>query len=75
MDRVFDDLYEKGLAVGMPEIRTDGVFFRYRDEKFEFPSSILNEKHGGRNIVRYDGLLYLASVKKLRALAKKEKHG
>jgi len=37
------DCYEKGLAVGESRILTDTIFFRFKDETFEFPSGqVLN---------------------------------
>ena len=69
---MLDSLYKRGLAGGLPEIGTDSVFFRFKDETFEFPSYlILNAEHKGKRIVKFDGSCYIAKVERLRELKQK----
>lgn len=71
---MLDILYKKGLAGGLPNIKSDAVIFRFKDEVFEFPSYfILNAEKKGKSVVRFDGVCYVAKVKDLREL--RTKHG
>ena len=66
---MLDRLYKRGLAGGLPVIKTDMICFRFRDEVFELPTyEILNHRP---KIVRYDGVCYVAKVKDLRRFKKK----
>ena len=59
----------RGYAYGLPQIKTDTIFFRAGDETWEFPAfEVLG--HNGKRIARYDGIAYVAKIKDLR---KKEK--
>ena len=70
---MLDSLYKRGLAGGLPQIETDSVFFRYKDETFEFPSYfILNAEHEGKRIVKFDQVCYVAKVERLRELKGKQ---
>ena len=64
------EAFDKGLAVGIQQIRNDSIFFRFKDETFEFPAG---EVLGYRGIAKYNGSYYEAKVSALRRL--KEKHG
>ena len=60
------EYFSKGLAVCAPNIVNDTIYFKFRDEEFEFPSYLAN------NLVTYNNSSYdSAPVKKLRALEKK----
>ena len=60
-----------GIAIGIPDIRTDAIDFRYQDQTWSFPTYDVV----GR-IAHYNGVAYEAPVKKLIALAKKKgSHG
>lgn len=62
-------LYKKGLAGGLPQIKSDQILFRYKDEVFEFDSYIvLNTVKKGKSICKFDGVCYVAKVKDLREL-------
>ena len=62
-------LYKRGLAGGLPQIKGDTIFFRFREETFEFPTY---ELLGYRpKIARYNGICYTAPVAKLRKLKEK----
>lgn len=65
-----NEAYEKGLAVGIQQIKNDSIFFRFRDETWEFPATIVL---GYKGVARYNGSYYEAKVSVLRRLAKKEK--
>ena len=67
-----NDVYDKGLAVGIQQIRKDSIFFRFRDETFEFPAT---ELLGVKKIAKFNGCYYEAKVSTLRRLAKEKKHG
>ena len=63
-------LYRRGLAGGKAEIASDTILFRYRDELFEFPGTILLEQRKGKYIVGLGKKCYTARVSVLRALKK-----
>lgn len=65
-----EDAYAKGFAVGLPQINTDTIFFRFKNEVFEFPAYDLL---GIAGIAHFNGRYYEAKVSKLREL--KEKNG
>ena len=73
---MLDSLYKRGMAGGLPEIKSDRIVFRFRDEVFEFDSYfILNKEIGGKRVIRlirkqadYSGICYVAPVKVLRKL-------
>ena len=65
-----NDVYDKGLAVGVPQIRKDTIYFRYRDETFEFPTIQVLP-----NVAHFNGCYYEAKVSKLRKLKKESSHG
>ena len=60
----------KGYAYGLPQINTDSIFFRYKDETWEFPAF---DVLGYRGIAKYQGTCYIARVKDLKELEKLEK--
>ena len=67
--------YKKGLAVGESRILTDTVFFRFKEETFEFPSNevvslVLN---WGTYPQHNEIPLPVAKVSALRKLAKQSK--
>mgnify|MGYP001611760925 CR=1 FL=1 len=66
------EAFDRGLAVGIQQIRTDSVFFRFKDETFEFTTGEVVPK-----IAKYNGCYYEAKVKDLRKLDRKKKahHG
>ena len=57
------EAFDKGLAIGVQQIRTDSVYFRFKDETFEFPTNQVVPK-----IAKYNGSYYEAKVKDLRRL-------
>ena len=63
---------EKGMAYGIQQIRTDGIFFRYKNETWELPTGVVLPKYA-----HYNGVYYEAKPSKLRKLAKqmKDNHG
>ncbi len=61
-----NEAWDKGLAVGVPMITTDEVYFRFREETFSFPTYDIH------SIIHYNGCYYEADVKKLRKLVKKK---
>lgn len=65
-----NEAYRRGLAYGVPQIKTDTIFFRYKEETFEFPAI---DVLGAKGIAKHNGCYYEANVKKLRTL--KAKHG
>lgn len=60
--------WKRGVAVGQPDIRTDCIDFRFKDEKFRFPAL---DVYG---ICKQNGSFFTAKVTKLRAL-KANRHG
>ena len=64
------EAFDKGLAVGIQQIRTDSIFFRYKDETWDFPTGVVLPKYA-----RYNGVYYEAKAYKLRALAKEQSNG
>lgn len=56
-------LNKRGYAVGESDIRTDSIYFTYRDERFTFPTMRV-ALH-----IKPAGSFYLAKVKVLRKLA------
>lgn len=66
----FQALYDRGIAVGQSDISTDTMFFRYGDEKWEFPTPkvspfIENSGYG----------FYTAPVDRLRELEREAAGG
>ena len=59
--------WKRGLAVGQPDIRSDSIYFSYKDEKFNFPALQVI------GICKQNGSFYTAKVKKLREL--RNRHG
>jgi hypothetical protein len=64
------EAFEKGLAVGIQQIRTDSVFFRFKDETWEFPTGVVLPKYA-----HYNGSYYEAKASRLRKLAKEQANG
>ena len=62
--------YRRGIAQGIGQIARDAIFFRYRDETWEFPTY---DVLGYRGIAHFNGVYYEAKVKDLRKLAKNNK--
>ena len=69
---MMEEAYARGMAVGLPQIDKDTIFFRYRDEQFEFPAY---ELLGMPGIAHFNGSHYEADVTKLRKLAARMNHG
>lgn len=63
-----EELYEKGIAVGMSNIANDCLEFRFRDELFTVPAEIL---FSNPPIATHNGYFYTARVSHLRALQEK----
>lgn len=59
---MYDSLYDKGKAVGEIDIRRDEMHFRFRQEKFTFPTRRVF------HIAVYNGYFYTAPIDKLREL-------
>lgn len=60
-------LYEKGLAIGQPDIREDAIVFRFKNNLFVVPTEEALEFA----IFNDSGFRYEAKIKKLRAWAEK----
>ena len=58
-----NEAFERGVAVGVQQIRTDSVYFRFKGETWEFPSYEVVP-----HIAKYNGSYYEAPVKNLRKL-------
>ena len=56
----FSELYKKGIAVGSPDIKTDTVTFRFKDELFEIPTI------DAHPLSEWNGYFVEADIKKLR---------
>ena len=57
------EAWDKGMAVGIQKITTDCVYFRFKDETFEFPTMQVVP-----SIAHYNGSYYEAKVEDLRKL-------
>lgn len=55
-------VYEAGIAVGRSDARTDTMTFRFKDETFTFPASVVWP------FARYNGYFYEASIDDIRKL-------
>ena len=55
-------IYDRGIAHGTSDIRTDTMHFIYRGEKFEFPTMVVFP------YVRFNGYFYEAQIDDLRKL-------
>ncbi len=60
--------YAKGVAQGVPQIKSETIFFRYGDETWEFPTY---DVLGYKGIAKFNGIHYEAKVKDLKKLARK----
>ena len=60
----------KGYAYGLPQIRSDSIFFRCGSETWEFPTY---DVLGYKGIAKSNGIYYEAKVSALRKLAKQSK--
>ena len=58
----FSGLYDRGIAYGTSDIRTDTMIFTFRGEKFEFPTTAVFP------YVRFNGYFYEAQIDDLRKL-------
>lgn len=56
------------MAVGVQQIRTDSITFRFNDEVFDFPTY---DVLGYKGIAHYNGSYYEAPIKALRKLKAK----
>ena len=65
-----NEAYSKGKAVGIQQILTDSVFFRFKDETFEFPTNQVIPE-----IATFNGSYYEADVKQLRKMKKERING
>ena len=63
----FERYYRRGIAVGMPDIRTDAIVFFWRGEEISMPTITVL---GKPPVAKSHGTFYTAPLKKLRALAK-----
>lgn len=59
---MYDALYERGIAVGHSDIKTDTMSFTFRDENFTFPTI------KAYPLAQYNGYFYVAPIDKLREL-------
>ena len=64
----FGGLYDRGVARGFSEIKTDSIRFLFRDEEYNIPSI-----HAVR-IAKWNGYFYEAQIKAVRKLAKELAH-
>ena len=55
-------LYERGMAYGAANIKTDTIIFRFKEEVFEFPLSV------GWPIAHFNGYFYQASIDDVRKI-------
>lgn len=55
-------LYERGIAVGHADIKTDAVIFQYWDEEISIPTSRLY------GIAKYNGYFYEADIDDVRRM-------
>ena len=62
---MYEKVYERGIAVGAPDINNDEITFRFRRELFTFPCIDVIPF-----VAKYNGYFYEADVKELRKLAK-----
>ena len=62
----YEELFAKGVAVGMSDVFNDQIVFKFKEEVFEVPtvSSV--------GIATYNGYFYTAKVDKLRGWEKKD---
>ena len=64
------DGVKRGIAIGISDIKSDAIHFRYRDKTWDF-STFEVVPH----IAKYNGIYYEASVKKLKKLAEELGNG
>ena len=62
MSAQFEALYERGMAYGHSDVKTDTMIFTFKGEKFEFPCA------KGLQVARYNGYFYEAKIEDLRRL-------
>ena len=62
MSDAFEGIYERGMAYGASNIKTDTMIFTFRGEKFEFPTVVVHP------FTRYNGYFYEAPIDDLRRL-------
>lgn len=58
------------IAFGQPQIKTDTIVFRWKEEVYEFPCAEVVPDHA-----TYNGYFYEAKVSSLRKLARKADNG
>lgn len=63
----FKSLYDKGVAVGVPDIKSDCIIFFFRGEEIPVPSYALL-KHPQK--ARFNGTHYEARIKDVRKAVK-----
>ena len=63
----FEHYYKRGIAVGMPDIRTDAIVFFWRGEEISLPTIAVL---GKPPVAKSNGTFYTAPLKKLREIAK-----
>lgn len=64
-----EDYFSKGLAVCEARILSDSIYFKFRNEEYDLPSTV------AWNLIKWDhSRLNSASIRKVRALARKQ-HG
>ena len=59
---VTDAVYDRGIAVGVSNIRDDTMSFRFRDELFTFPTTRVF------GVAKFNGYWYEADIEDLRML-------
>lgn len=61
-DDSVEEFFSKGVALGRSDVMTDTVEFRFRDERYSFPTI------STVGIATWNGNYYTAKVEKLRKL-------
>lgn len=61
----YEELNDKGLAVGWEDIRNDAMVFRFHDELLSFPTIAAHP------LAQYNGYFYTVPIEKLRELKQK----
>ena len=62
----FTEFYEKGLAVGVSDVKHDAMIFRFRDEQFTLTTL------QACKAMKWNGRTYEMPIAKLRGLLKKK---
>ena len=62
-------LYDRGVAVGWSDIKTDSMHFEFKGEKFTFSTRRANP------VATWNGYFYVAPIDKLRELEREAAPG